>query len=158
MAQSLKVQPFTKLDDFSSVIDDDYPYGNIETIKVKGVTSKGAQFNWKGKIKCAKKDFSDATLTDEVNFRFPYEKYTCWFGARRNGEIKFHMDLGKFNTNKKDFTLFTNLKTTTDFKKFAFRFGMVHFGKDIEASHRFETGVNGGKATSHRVVYTNKDL
>jgi len=39
---SLKVAPFTKLGDFSSVLDDDFSHGNLETIKVKGITAKGA--------------------------------------------------------------------------------------------------------------------
>lgn len=35
---SLKNMPFTKLGDFSPVIDDDFVHGNIETFKVKGAT------------------------------------------------------------------------------------------------------------------------
>jgi hypothetical protein len=50
-------------------------------------------------------------------------------GTRRNGDVKVHADLGDVTIADNKFNLFTNLKTTINFKSHTFRFGVNHFGK-----------------------------
>lgn len=92
MAQSLKNYSFTSLANINDGLlkKDDYVYGQFETWKVKGSTSKGGKFEYKAKVKN-----NTTPMDDELKFSFPFEKYFFWVGVRRNGEMKVHVDLGQ---------------------------------------------------------------
>jgi len=58
-------------------------------------------------------------MDDKLRFRFPYEKLFFWVGVKRNGDFKFHVDLGQHKLLKNlDINVFANLKTTTKFQDF----------------------------------------
>jgi len=137
---SLSYSPFASFGKLNlSVLDDDYVYGNFETWKFKGKTTKGGKLDLKAKVKHTEKDKTfSASIEEELKLEFPYKRFTFWIGSRRNGDLKFHVDLGEVDLKNKKVNLFTNLKTNTEFKKWAFRFGANYFGPQWESNTRLE--------------------
>ena len=60
------------------------------------------------------KDLANS-FDDKIRFRFPYEKIFLWVGVKRNGDFKFHIDLGQHKLKGKELNVFANLKSTTKF-------------------------------------------
>jgi hypothetical protein len=117
--QSLQTTPFTDLarpKAGDKLFEEDYVHSAFETLKIKGVTTKGATWNYKAKVKLAK-DLT-ATYDDELKVQFPFydNRFFCWFGSRRSGDLKFHVDFGDVTLASRNFNLFTNIKTNTKFE------------------------------------------
>jgi len=138
----LKNKTFTTLHDFSTkVFTDDFCYDNFETYKVKGTSSKNSTLDYKGKVKLENKEGNySASLTDESSgkFSFHQNKFWLWFGTRRNGDYKVHLDFGDVKIKDTKLNLFSNVKTTIKFDKFNLRFGANYFGNKCESSTRLE--------------------
>jgi len=138
---------FTTLHDFNSkILTDDFVHGTsdkptFETYKIKGVTGKGAAFEYKAKATLKNDSGSySASLNDESTIKFPFHKnkFWLWLGQRRSGELKAHLDFGEVKVKNHNINLFANLKTTTKFDKFALRFGANYFGEKCQSNNRIE--------------------
>ena len=89
--QSLKYYSFKDINNFQDkIFQDDYTYDTFETWKLKGSTTKGGKVEYKAKVKD-----NNAALDDELKLQFPFKKYWFWFGQKKKGDVKFHVDLGE---------------------------------------------------------------
>jgi hypothetical protein len=114
--QSLKYKSFTQLAELNDkVLSEDYVHDTFETWKVKGKTTNGGKWDYKAKIKSFNQN-----LTTELKLQFPWNRYWFWLGVQSAGKynLKFHIDAGDFTFFGKNFNLFGNLKTQTDFNNF----------------------------------------
>ena len=96
MAISLKNDSFTSLGKFNtSVLSDDYTHSTFETYKLKGSTSSGVKFEGKYKLNTkTENQLISASFSDEAKLQFPLFGNVVEIGTRRNGDLKFHFDLG----------------------------------------------------------------
>lgn len=131
------------------VLGDDYVYDKFETWKIKTKNDKGTKVDYKVKVKD-----NTSTWDDELKLQFPYKNYWAWVGVRRKGDLKLHFDLGSHSFGGKEFNLFTNIKTSVQLKKFAFRFGANYFGTKCESNSRLETSCCSAK----NLCFTNRTL
>jgi hypothetical protein len=111
--RSLTYRSFTQLADVKDgVLADDYVHDTFETWKIKGTTTGSGKWDYKGKIKNI-----NEKLSTELKLQFPWSRYWFWLGVQSAGKynLKFHVDAGNFKFLGKDFNLFGNIKTQTDF-------------------------------------------
>jgi len=140
--KSLKSKTFTQLSELKDkVLSEDYVHDTFETWKIKGTTSGSGKWDLKGKIK----NFNQE-LGTELKVQFPWNRYWFWLGVQSAGKynFKFHVDAGNFLLFGKDFNLFANVKTQTNFNNFLFRFGANYWGSQCESNTRLEVGHFGG--------------
>ena len=68
-------------------------------------------------------------MNDKIQLLFPYKSNKwIWFGAKRNGDLKLHWDGGEYIFfypfyYERKLNFFGNIKTSTTFSNYAFRFG-----------------------------------
>jgi len=140
MAQSLKGKPFEEVVEIDNgpLDKNDYVYEKFETWKFKAKTTNGSKIAYKASVKepCGE----GAKLDDEIKFEVPYKNLWYLLKLKRKGDLELHLDLGDRKIGGKDINLFGNLTTTTDMKKFGYKFGWNYFGSKCESNTRFETG------------------
>jgi len=116
-------------------------YDTFETWKIKGKTLGGGKWDYKAKIK----NFNEK-LSTELKLQFPWNRYWFWLGVQSAGKynLKLHIDAGDFKLLGRNFNLFGNLKTQTDFQNFQFRLGANYWGSLCESNTRLEINSGAG--------------
>lgn len=139
--QSLKLKKFQNLHEIDNgIIIDDFVYDNNEAWKFNIKSQTGAQVTYEAKLNNTK-DFK-LTMNDTIKMKFPFHNNKwVWFGAKRNGDIKLHFDMGDLKLPfDKSINVFGNMKTKMDFSSYAFRLGYNYFGKNHSFSERLSYG------------------
>lgn len=141
---------------YNKVLSDDYCHKKLETVKVKGSTTKNASFNLKTTVLLKKTESgSKLALTDEYKFGFPYERLYLQTRVKRNGDLKLHLDGGEIEVLKTKVNLFTNLKTNLSFGCYNWRVGFNYFGERCESNLRIETNSKQDYDFANRTILKN---
>jgi len=111
----------------------EYGFKKFETYKFKAATKEGSKIEYKATLKDL-----NSSLDDDLKANFKVGRFWEFLRIRRNGDVKLHVDGGNVTLGGREFNVFGNLKTKTDFKSFALRLGANYFGKNCTSSTRFE--------------------
>ena len=130
---------------FQNILKDDYPHKKIEAETYKATTEKNSSINYK--TECIRKNQNGKfglELKDELKFGYQFAKrHYLQTRIKRDGEIKYHLDLGNFLYKANEYNLFGALKTDTNLSKFWTRVGMGILSKYGLVAFRLEKKYNG---------------
>eukprot|EP00828_Plagiopyla_frontata_P004334 TRINITY_DN1153_c0_g1_i1.p1 TRINITY_DN1153_c0_g1~~TRINITY_DN1153_c0_g1_i1.p1 ORF type:complete len:354 (+),score=67.37 TRINITY_DN1153_c0_g1_i1:107-1168(+) len=139
---------------FQNVLKDDYPHKKFEVETYKAITKNNNVINYK--TECTKTTKNNATsfqIKDELKLGAQLGKKYLQTRVKRDGEIKYHLDLGTIVLHNKEHNLFAALKTNMQLNTFWARFGIGHVTPTTSCWKRIEKNYDGEYSLSNSMSH-----